>query len=691
MEDFHKCIERLHKTKSDAEKFAALLVLVKTLKIGGYELDHVQQKDIFDAVGSSFLQRLLHPHHDIDGCPQEIFRSVALTVLAVVSGSPKSPAHDFICSNLDTFKEILQSKESNSFQDLIEKDILQCLVNVCSTEEGRNGIISKQFVDYLVNVAINYLLDHEKAMHILMTLSHYFKSDLWTREAASFSAVINFIASEFREETTSRKFELCNILTKLLTDNPRCSADVHADWSKIIQEGLFDLLNNQLGKAQCRDALKLACAMVERFGLLWMLNSNDETKAIRKEFCFLIHLVCIEVQMILKDRSVEEIVENIDMLSACYTVLEATTPILCDESVWQIDSGAEQLLTPVNEAFRAVISFLLKATKEVDDWHGFSEHKQYLIVISVKALSAWLAEETIYLKEEVCIVIPNILKIGQCMFWDKKEEFLEGTCGKDTDVIWFLTPALHHMSADDAIRKVPQNASQLLVEYLDFQWLLWRKDMNKASETCIITLCGIFKNLVILEAKMTSESMLFFSLLKFLLNTVLHIPRGFEHITLKANITVLGLLIARQHSHKIKSCETSFCRFLAASVKFLWDCHQVEDSQDTSALVIMREYRKVWSEIMELWFLGMIALSNLLSHVPWVAPFLLESGWPQHIVLSLGKVSCNGVDASIKSAYQEFLCSLLRNCTDAKEQLLNCGGMSISQCHELRELGALLK
>ncbi|XP_013783492.2 LOW QUALITY PROTEIN: neurochondrin-like [Limulus polyphemus] len=700
MEDVHKYIERLHGAKNDTEKFAALLVLAEIMKRFDNDMDHIKQKDIFDAIGVSFLNRLLYAQQVPEGCPKEIFKSVALAILAALSTACESPAYNFICSHIDTFKEIIQSKEElNSPDDLTRRDILQCLLNVCSTEEGRNSVISKQFVSYLVNVATNSSQDREKALQILIILNQYFKSEVWGQDAGSFSAIMYCIAKEFKEDTTRHKFELCDKLTKLLIDNPTCSTYSHSQWSELIREGLFDLLKNKLGKIQRDSTLKLASAMVERFGLLWVLKNRDETETTKRDLSLLVHLVSIEVRMILEDRSVQEIVENIDVLSACYTVLEATITMMCDESVWHIESATtKQLLIALTDAFQAIISFLLEVSKEWDDWHKTletCEPKRYVTLASVRVLSSWLAEETFALKEEVCMVIPCLLKIGELFFRENKEKLSKPVdqvmCDQDVDVIRFLSPALCHMSADDKTRKVllDQNAPKLLFEYLDFQWLLWRKDLNKDSETCIITLCGIFMNLVVLEKKWLLKVNCS-SLCKFLLSTVSHIPQGFEHITLKANITVLGLLIATHHYQKIKSCETSFHHFFSASVKFLWDAHQVDNSQDVPSLVVVQEYSKVWNDIMELWFLGIQSLSSLLSSATWVATFLLESGWPQHIISSLGKINSHAVENSVQSAYHQLLCCLLQNCPGAQEQLLNCGAMLVIQTHGLKELETLM-
>ncbi|XP_076314072.1 LOW QUALITY PROTEIN: neurochondrin-like [Tachypleus tridentatus] len=701
MEDMHKYIEKLRCAKNDTEKVAALLVVAEFMKRSDNDLDHIKQKIIFDAIGVSFLNKLLCAQKVPDGCPKEIYKSVGLAILAALSTACESPAYSFVCSHLDTFKDIIQSKEElNSPDDLTRRDILQCLLNVCSTEEGRNSVISKQFVSYLVSVAVNSSQDQEKALEILIILNHYFKNEVWAQESGSFSAVMCCVAKEFKEDTTYRKFELCDKLTKLLTDNPSCSTCSHSCWSEFIREGLFDLLKNKLGKMQHDSTLKLVGATVNRCGFLWILNNGDETERARINFSLLVHLVSIEVRMILEDRSVEEIIENMDVLSACYTVLEATITIMCDESVWKFESfTTKQLLIAITDAFKAVISFLLEVSKDTDNWYKPLEtcdHKWYVTLASVRVLSSWLGEETFALKEEVCMVIPCLLKIGELVFRETKVNLSEQVdhiiYKQDVDVIRFLSPALCHMSADDETRKVllDQNAPKLLFEYLDFQWLLWRKGLNEDSETCIVTLCGIFMNFVVLEAKMVAESTLFFSLLKFLLDTISHIPRGFEHITLKANIIVLGLFIATHHSQKIQSCETSFQHFLSASVKFLWDAHQVDNSHDVPSLIVVQEYSEVWNDIVELWFLGIQALSSLSSSATWVATFLLESGWPQHVISSLGKISSHAVESSVQSTYQRLFCCLLQNCPGAREQLLNCGAALVIETHGLKELETLM-
>lgn len=105
---------------------------------------------------------------------------------------------------------------------------------------------------------------------------------------------------------------------------------------------------------------------------------------------------------------------------------------------------------------------------------------------------------------------------------------------------------------------------------------------------------------------------------------------------------------------------------------------------------VSKAYAGHWNDLVDLWFLGMQVLSSVLREVPWIVDFILESGWSQEIVRTLGKVRKNGVDSSTKSAFEDLLCSLVRNSKDVNEELRKNGVIAVCQTHQLKELATLI-
>ena len=67
-------------------------------------------------------------------------------------------------------------------------------------------------------------------------------------------------------------------------------------------------------------------------------------------------------------------------------------------------------------------------------------------------------------------------------------------------------------------------------------------------------------------------------------------------------------------------------------VRFLWDAHNCEEAREEQELVVSTPYIEHWNDLIDLWFLGMQVLSNVLQQVPWVIDFIVDSGWAQEIV-----------------------------------------------------------
>jgi len=175
-------------------------------------------------------------------------------------------------------------------------------------------------------------------------------------------------------------------------------------------------------------------------------------------------------------------------------------------------------------------------------------------------------------------------------------------------------------------------------------------------------------------------------------NALPYIDKRVAYLLLRGNFAVLGLLILRHHSQQVSGTnEVTIYRYLSASIRFLWDAFNVEDSSDGASLVVNRIYRSIWDQVREMWYLGMQALSELLTPMPWVGQFVVESGWSEEIVNMISKAQKSGVEGSVKAAYEDFLCRLVSTYGDAAESLKNCGAANMCKLHKMKELARLLR
>lgn len=75
-----KCISLLKVAKTDTERFAALMLV--TQLVSSNEVDVAGRRELFDAIGFKFLNRLLSTRNVPNSCPPDVYQSLSLTILA---------------------------------------------------------------------------------------------------------------------------------------------------------------------------------------------------------------------------------------------------------------------------------------------------------------------------------------------------------------------------------------------------------------------------------------------------------------------------------------------------------------------------------------------------------------------------------------------------------------------------------
>lgn len=328
---------------------------------------------------------------------------------------------------------------------------------------------------------------------------------------------------------------------------------------------------------------------------------------------------------------------------------------------------------------------------------ALNELEQTFVFAAIRITCAWLAEETAALREDVYKVLPLMLLVAN----EQAKYETSFQC------LRFLLPGLCHLSVEDPARAIllEQQIPHLLTVFAKELWQQFKgeiqtvdsgepdradRNLDSECENALVTICGVQMNIVVLEAANITNYPDYVELLQFVVSALPEIDMKVRHLILRGNLAVLGLLLCRRFTDLTKSNETAIYRYLSASIRFLWDAFNVEDSSDGSCLVVAFAYRFIWDQVKELWFLGMQALSSLLPLMPWIAEFVMDSGWAQQIIATLSKAKENGLEGSIKMAYEDFLCCLVKCCDSAVENLIGYGAMKMCSVHKMRDLSRLL-
>ncbi|XP_047502723.1 neurochondrin homolog [Penaeus chinensis] len=703
----------LRRANSDTEKFAALLMVTKLIK--AEQLDEDSKKRIMDAVGLDFLARLLKTSDVPEGCPPFMFKSIALTILTCfISSCVGNPT---LYGLIPVLSDIISKPELYDGDLTLVKDSFQCLKCISSERSGRKAIIDFEAVGPLVDAYVAESFCYEEALEILLLVLAEEGPRTWEDEPEAFTKLMDNMAHEFAVDQTERKFNLCEFITELLQSLPITATSTGSpSWKKDLHKGLSDMILSKLGREQRDKALRLAGVAMENLGVSWILQADNGAPADgkgRQVLLMMVHLACIEVRMSLEDKTFNEAVALASPTTACYTILELAINFLVNGAVNFEQKQKQQLYAALKGAFNAVLIFLKASFDE-----SFSENpRNHLFVCAtIRVLGAWLAEETAANKEEVYATIPFIIKTCRYNFdWNNKRAALKSKkksqskfSSKDDDenlpdIFRFLLPGLCHLTAEDKPRSLllELELENLLFEYLHYHWnsircvfgpqskseeLEMPADIVNSATEAMETICNIFMNIVVQEPEKVKIDPFYYSLLKFIFMKVPDIPSESPHLRLCGNFSILGLMILRHQHPNVKSTDFTIFRFVQTTVRFLWDAHNVEESHDYATLVVSTKYESHWGSLMDLWFLGMHTLSLLLPSIPWLCDFLIESEWPQTIILTLISVRDGGLDPGLKSALEDFLCLLAKSSRAAFNIMKEKGVDQVCKNHKFEEL-----
>lgn len=729
-EPVKKIVAILKGAKTDTEKFAALFMVTKLVKAA--DCNSACRKLIFEAIGFKFLKRLLLSSEVPADCPPQVYKSVAMSVLSCFCADPQLATHPDTLTNVPVFLDIVRTPEGDD-EDcdddlMLINEAYSCLRNIAAYEPGRKALLSAGAVAQMSEIYSRQSFLTDEALNILVTLVGYSGPSSWDDDPKSLHTIVNKIALDFETDHSERKFELCGVLQALLAN---CRKDTVAStageesWPGSVHKGLSDILGSKIGKTQRDPALKLAAVVLDVLGAEWCLS--DEEKP-RQFFLLLVQLCSVEVRMQLEDRTFKQVLSNADLVSSCFVVLELSIALVATDTLDLEQKEKQSLYTALKGAFAAVIGLLTKISKDYPKMKDTMETKEKVFVVAmIRVLAAWLAQETSAMRNAVYALLPFMLALANETFYAYRSRRLTekalGSVPEESDplsevnVLRFMLPALCHLAVEDQARQILLNVKEeeVLYECFAYHWSVvhYKKPVvpksergkvrgpdpepnpkmleeMKDSRVAMISVCNIFMNLTVLEPKLVEESGLFATLLKFIFNNLPELKGVPENLVLHGNLAVLGLLLLKQQSKKVKKNDFTICRYIQATIRFLWDAFDVDESNDPTALVVTMNYKKYWMELMELWFLGMQTMSAVLALVPWVSEFAVESGWVQGIVETLRKVKAGSLPSNTKSAYEDFLCHLVDADPGVAKVLKKQDALSVCRTHRFMELGKRL-
>lgn len=713
-----KCIECLKNAKDDTQKFAALFMVTKLVK--GKDCNNAAKTALFEAIGFKFLKKLLKSDQVPDDCPPAVYKSVALTILSAFLQEEEIAIHKETLENIPLFLEIVQSADDDDNDDslIVVSEAYSCLQHIATFELGQKALIDVGAVSIFSSIYSNQSFQTDEALNLIVRLANKFGSSIWPEDPKPFNALIQRIGLDFETDHTERKFDLCNVLSSLLF---HCRREIVAKnlseeiWPESLFKGLSDILKSKLGKSQREPALKLAGQAIDILGIEWTLNDVDDPK---KFFLLLLQLAAIEVRMQMDEKSFKAATANGDLITSCFIILELSVNYMATDQLDLDQKEKQSVYTGLKGAFNAVLSVLNKLDKDKAK-DSLSGKDRLFACAMVRVLSSWLALETSAMRPAIYQLLPFMLKLANSTFYDLKKFRDENQNGeRSADVLRVMMPALCHLAVEEKARKIlfQQKQDEVFFESLQFYFSIAHykrppipraerlKRMNepdpvqtpqqledmKDARTAIVSLCNILMNLTVLEGKIIEESEVFNKLQEFIFENLPLLKDIPENLVMHGHLAILGLLLLKQQAKRVKKNDFTICRYIQATIRFLWDAYVVDESNDPTALVLSMAYKEHWSEITELWFLGMQTMSGILAVIPWISDFAIESGWAEGIIETLKKVKIGTLPANVKSAYEDFLCSLVDANETVVTVLKKADALRVCRNHRLMELGKKL-
>lgn len=723
-ESVKKCVAALKGAKSDNDRFASLFIVTKLIKAD--ECDQHCLQLLYDAIGFPFLDRLLRATEVPQDCPPFIYKSIALSIVSCFCSVPVIVRSPSVLSIVPVLLDIVSMSDCDTMEDnlMLVSDCYTCLQAIASSETGRNALLEKGALQKLSEIYVEENFRHDEALKLLAYIASHQGRTLWIGKEDSFSLLMARLANEFHDESTEKKFELCRMLAVFLSNSPSTlpvSQLMKEDWPQQTLLNLEKILCSKIGTTARDSALTLVARMLEIFGIGWGLKFGPNP---RQFLLLLVNLACVEVRMKLEDKTLDQALESADILVACYSIVELFVSFMTSQAFLDFDAKQrEQAYCALKGAVGAILSLLHQVSVEQEGaeggWNGpVTDRRMQFVCASIRILGSWLAEETASMKEEVCSVLPFIIGICSRMYEERKS----GTTTTEglllPDPLRFMLPAFCHLAAEDATRRVmlASKMPQLLYDYLLYQWSIFSAWLTQQpvlaadwlhiettaeedaaaeasrpdSEPAVILVCGIFMNLAVLEPELIATDPIFAQLLKFCITNLPSLVHRQDFVVLLGNVAVLGLLLLRHHTWKYRNGDSAVFRYIQGCVSFLWDAHNSEESCDSLSLVISLRYKKDWPDLAELWFLGMQGLTNVMK-LEWIVEFVVDSGWPTEIMKSLSRIVAGAIDANTRTAYEDFLCCLLRAKPDkVKPVIVENRGRHTCRTHSLKQLLALL-
>ncbi|CAG5866060.1 unnamed protein product [Menidia menidia] len=689
-----RCLHALSHAKNDSHTLAALLLITRLCP--AKQLDRPTLRRIFQAVGLDLPARLLVTAlqgSEGPALPPDELLSLGSALLAALSTDPDMASRPQLLSTVPILLGVLANgpgwKQQNwaghspdaevplgcgesgepGLDQAVAADCYQVLTAVCASPRGAEQLLNRGAVPALCQaVRQNRTLSHQRGLPLLGgLLCGPTKDRAWSRHSAELRALLLSLCTDFCRASDQNRLGLCAQLVQFLPPAGQAGADGEELRGAVgrVWEAMRPMLQAKLTPRQIGPVLVLSACLLDLFG--W------EHVGSPKFCCLLVNRACVEVRMGLEEPPGTDLsLELQHTLTGCYRIMEAAIEQACgDAQAPPPHAGASalslqqsrQVLGVLEEAFNAVVYHL----QQVDP----SRYDDPFVFATFRSLCSWLAEETSCLKQEVTALLPFLIGYGRRHLQDgmpglsewaaKASGGEEGGACRGGQALRYLLPALCHLSAEEAPRKVllSLEAPALLLDFLSQGWGHLKKKSGAARDPGLETACSALLNFAVTEPERVRTDPCFRTLEAHLSEALPALVNKPRLRVLAANYCCLGLMIGRLRSPPPGPLAANQRRFFSAALRLL-----------SGALDPGRGgggWEESWAEAGELWRLSLQALGGCVRAQPGLAALLREEGWLRHALG--GVLGGERADRHTEEALEEALCAAAEVCPDCRQEI----------------------
>ncbi|KAM4725088.1 neurochondrin isoform 1-T2 [Anableps anableps] len=739
-----RCLHALKHAKNDSQTLAALLLITRLCPAS--QLDKPTMRRIFEAVGLNLPARLLVTAvRDTggSGLPPHELLSLGTALLAALSTDPDMASHPQLLSTVPLLLGLLAdgsvlnlqnragggpedqprgngvgegrerrrsaeeedrdgsaaTQETSRLDEAMAADCFQVLTAVCGLPRGPEQLLTRGAVPALCRT-VKQNRCHQRALSLLgCLLCSKTKEKAWSKHPAELLSLLVRLSKDFCRSSDLTRFQMCTQLVQFLP--PPGVALQSGELKEVVSSvwgALRPMLQAKLTPKQIGPVLVLSACLLDLYG--WELVGPP------KFCCLLVNRACVEVRMGLEEPPGNDLSPELqNTLTGCYRIMEAAMEQACtagdvapphSSSLNALSlQQTRQVLGVLQEAFSAVTFHL----RQVDP----SRFSEPFVLATFRALCSWLAEETSCLKEEVTGLLPFLVGyVRRHLQEGTSEQGLsdwmarvsiseEGGGWMGGGALRYLLPALCHLSAEDAPRKVllSLDTPALLVDFLTQTWtsLKGRSGSALPRDPSMETACSALLNFTVTEPESVRKDPCFRALEAHLgeaLPVLVNKPRL---LVLAANYCTLGLMIGRLKTPTGGSVEAAQRRFFSAALRFLRGA--LRSGSGSGPVQVSVGWEESWDEAAELWRLSLQALGGCVRAQPWVIGLIRDEGWLKHAVAVLTESSALP-ERHTEEVLEEALCALAERCPDCQQEIREAmrrsGGGALGRMKSLKKL-----